>query len=224
MILSLAAHLCPCVRTSKVYVAFIDLVLVCDFILSLVRAKKKKTRIEKGKFSSNQERQLANIMQELNKEMTTPLERPAGIAKIAYRQASVMTRCESPTKRKIVVVAKEESKNFFQLPIIESITSTFCNAYTTVKQSNQTITNILDGTEKNIGKGTELIGSSIEKLPSIDLSNEFIENLKNNLRQTYFSTKEWCEDIILKISNAFNQMTIKSDEKTEIQKIVKSKS
>lgn len=99
------------------------------------------------------------------------------------QQASVMTRCESPTKRKIVIVVKEESKNFFQLPIFESITSTFCNAYTTVKQSNQTITNILDETEKNLGKGTEIIGSTIQKIPSVDFSsNEFIENLKNNLR------------------------------------------
>ncbi|XP_051173016.1 uncharacterized protein LOC127289245 [Leptopilina boulardi] len=166
-------------------------------------------------------------MEELKKEVTITKERPSGIAKIAYRQASIMTKCESPTKRKIVALTtKGESKNFFQqLPIIESITSTFCNAYTTVKQSNQTITNILDETEKNIGKGTEIIGSSIEKLPSIDFSsNEFIENLKNNFRLTYLTTKEWCENIIWRISNVINQISITSDEKDEIQKIVKSKS
>ena len=94
-----------------------------------------------------------------------------------------MTKFNSPLKKKYTVAQIEEKSGFLHLPIFETITSTFCNAYTTVKQSNETITNILNETEKSLGKGSEFIGSTIEKIPSINVpTEEIIENFKINFR------------------------------------------
>ena len=100
-----------------------------------------------------------------------------------FQQADVITRYESQEKNELPVVPKDGSKNIFQLPIFTTITSTFCKAYTTVKHSNETIANILNQTEETFGKSSKFIGSTIEKLPSIDVPSEsIIEDIKLNLR------------------------------------------
>ncbi|XP_033217167.1 uncharacterized protein LOC117172958 isoform X2 [Belonocnema kinseyi] len=135
-----------------------------------------------------------------------------------------MTKYDSP-KEKQLALPIEENKSFLQIQIFETISSTFCNAYTTVKQSNETITNILNETEKSLGKGSEFIGSTIEKIPTINIpAEEIIENLRLNFRLTFLSTIEWCENIVSSVINTFNNLSITNEDKTDKTKGDKAKS
>ncbi|XP_012279677.1 perilipin-1-like [Orussus abietinus] len=104
----------------------------------------------------------------------------ACIVRIAYRQLSIMTGCEDPTKPAPIVV--DDVKSFsctariLRLPVVVSVTSTVSDLYTSLKESHSAVAttlnnaeDILGGVAKAVEPATSKIGATLETpLRSID--------------------------------------------------------
>nr|XP_050848145.1 perilipin-1-like [Vespula vulgaris] len=152
-------------------------------------------------------------------------ETPSTIVRIAYRQLSIMTGTNDlanpMSNNNNKLIKKEEdscmicTRRFFRLPIFLSVTSSFCQAYETVKKSHESVTIVFDSLENGLSKGAEYIGPMTnrigetletpmktvdnfvcigldfleEKVPSIKLPPyEIFQNISNNIRLLASST------------------------------------
>ncbi|XP_014615923.1 PREDICTED: perilipin-1-like [Polistes canadensis] len=95
-------------------------------------------------------------------------ETPSSIVRIAYRQLSIMTGMNdlaTPTlsNNDNKLIKKEEesciicTRRLFRLPIFLSVSSSFCQAYTTIKESHQSVTTIFENVENGLCKSAEYV-------------------------------------------------------------------
>lgn len=95
-------------------------------------------------------------------------ETPSSIVCIAYRQLSIMTGMNdlaTPTlsNNDNKLIKKEEesciicTRRLFRLPIFLSVSSSFCQAYTTIKESHQSVTTIFENVENGLSKSAEYV-------------------------------------------------------------------
>ncbi|XP_015172809.1 PREDICTED: perilipin-1-like [Polistes dominula] len=96
-------------------------------------------------------------------------ETPSSIVRIAYRQLSLMTGMNdlaNPTlsNNDDKLNKKEEKESciictlrFFRLPIFVSVSSSLFQAYTTIKESHQSVTTIFESVENGFNKSAEYV-------------------------------------------------------------------
>ncbi|KAK2575639.1 hypothetical protein KPH14_011902 [Odynerus spinipes] len=166
-------------------------------------------------------------------------ETPSSIVRIAYRQLSIMTGMRDLAELKAAdenkLTKAEENymvctRRFFRLPVFVSVTSSLCHAYTTVKQSHESITTVFDSVENGLSKGAEYvspltnrIGETLEtplktvdnavcigldfleeKVPSIKLPPyEIYEKMSSSVRQATSSVVNTC---VILFTNIVGQM------------------
>lgn len=177
-------------------------------------------------------------------------EAPSSIVRIAYRQLSIMTGMSDLAEPKVVngnKLTKEENgymvctKRFFRLPIFLSAMSSMCHAYTTIKQSHESVTTVFDSVESGLSKGVEYvspitnrIGETLErplktidnavcisldfleeKVPPIKLSlHEIYENTSNNIREAISSKVNTCVNLLGNIVGQVHRLKTSADQNT----------